>query len=166
MTFQAKMHGGEFPLIPPRNEGVRCMPQSLSQLAVRDPNFHTSSSVSQIVPLSPGKVGKKGRAIGLGICIASSVLFRLCQRGCAGPTWELPVVLAGVRTRTDAVLMGSNPGKSVKLLHLDNATAFSSPRWEDELRSLVEAHFIDEKTWVQRWVGIYPRTALSSCWKA
>lgn len=89
VKFQAKMHGGEFTLIPLRNEGVTCMSQSLSHLALRDPNFHTSSSVSQIVPLSPGKVGKKGRAVGLASALPVPC-FSSCARGAVpGPPGSL-----------------------------------------------------------------------------
>jgi len=45
--FQAKICGREFGLIPLRNEGVRCRPWSLSQIAVRDPNFQRASKLAK-----------------------------------------------------------------------------------------------------------------------
>jgi len=72
----------------------------------KGPKLPEGLKISQIVPLTPGKVGKMGRAVGLDICITSPMPFQLCQGGCAA-TWEPPGVLAMMRTREDAVLMGS-----------------------------------------------------------
>lgn len=115
---------------------------------------------------TPGKVGKTGKAVGLGIWIAISILSQLCWGGCVGTTWEPPVVLAEIRTREDTVPMGSKLWKRLNPPHPDDATASSSlrHRWEDQLRSLAEANFTDKEMLAQWGEGTYPRTAFSSCW--
>ena len=120
--FQAKTHGGDFSLFPPRDEAVRVT----SQLEVRGPSFHPSSPASQMVSPTPGEVGKMGRAGGWRICTSGSMSFQLCRGVCVGAPWEPPGVLAGMGSREGAGGLGSKPGKSLELLSPD-ATAFSSP---------------------------------------
>lgn len=158
-----------FSFIPPWNEGMRVAPQSLSQLEVREPNFHTSSLVTQTVPLSPTHTwqgGQNGRAIGLGVCIAGSMFFQLCQGGCSRATWELPLVLAGMKDQRGWCAHGI---KTVKESETPSSWWCHSFLISKNLlvgRSLAEAHFIDKKTWVQWREGTYPKTAISFCWKA
>lgn len=99
LEFQTKTHGGECQLDSSEEEGnENCVSEFVpDKREVRGLNFHTSSLVSWIVTPNPGKVGKMGRAIRLGICTTGSMLSQLCQGGWAGATWEPPGVLAGVQ---------------------------------------------------------------------
>lgn len=81
-----------FSWILPGNEGIGIVPQSLYQLEIRDPKF-SYFLISLIVTPIPGEINRKGNRAD--IIIAGSIVFQLCQGGCAGAIWELPVVMAG-----------------------------------------------------------------------
>ena len=86
MGFQGKMHGGDFGLILPRDEGGRVS----SQLEGGDPNFHTSLLVRHTW---------QGGQNGEGWASAFPVhAFQLHRGICVRATWESSGVLDGMGT--------------------------------------------------------------------
>ena len=113
-------------------------------------------------------MGKMGRAIGLASALpvlGSSSCAKVAVWGHLGDS-SGP---AGMKDQRRCCAHGIKTKKEFETLDPDDATASSSPRlywWEDQLKSIVEIHFVDKETWVQCGEGTYLRTAISSCCKA